>query len=171
MPKVPSKASIICGAVTSEPPAAAPKAKLGAVDAIAISGMNANRALRRNEDDFIAIDLSGDGRTIVPRAGRRNCSMRANTSHLDDGIGPPHDVLDLTRSNVKKPMVPRNTQLRTADRTVVIASEPRGWCDCLRSGQRRYRDCFLRHPANARIPRPPPAERANSPGFHRSPRG
>src|ERR1700689_1968599 len=68
MPKVPSNASIICGAVTWEPSAAAPKAKLGAVDAIAINVMNANRALRRNEDDFIAIDLSGERRTIVPRA-------------------------------------------------------------------------------------------------------
>src|ERR1700722_17193023 len=71
MPKVPSNASIICGAVTWAPSAAAPKAKLGAVDAITINVMNANRAQRRNEDDFIAIDLSGYGRTIVPRANHQ----------------------------------------------------------------------------------------------------
>jgi hypothetical protein len=67
-----------------------------------ISVMNANRALRRNDDDFIATDLSGDGPTIVPRAGSRNCSMRANASHLDDGIGwagSPHEPIDVLGSH------------------------------------------------------------------------
>jgi len=51
---VPSKASIICGAVTSVPAAGAPKANMGAVDVADARVKNANRALRRMEDDFIS---------------------------------------------------------------------------------------------------------------------
>src|SRR3981081_1414339 len=48
-PKVPSKASIICGAVTSVLAADAPKANMGAVNVADARVRSANRALRRKE--------------------------------------------------------------------------------------------------------------------------
>src|SRR3981189_2506938 len=56
-PTVLSKASIICGAVTSVVAGGAPKANMGAPHAADARVRNANRAPRRKEDDFISEDL------------------------------------------------------------------------------------------------------------------
>src|SRR6476646_6194714 len=56
-PKVPSKASIICGAVTSVPAAGAPRTNVGMPDAADARVRKANCTPWRQHDDFIVGDL------------------------------------------------------------------------------------------------------------------
>src|SRR3569833_3214239 len=70
-PKVPSNASIICGAVTSLPPvAAAPEANMGTLQIAVLAVRSTRRAPRRKTDDFIfGGPLSVDELGILQQTG------------------------------------------------------------------------------------------------------